>query len=54
MYKTAIADASVAVKKPATIPPITIKSKNKLGTAPIKLETISFKLLFLESYMPIL
>ena len=42
---TAIAEASVAVKKPATIPPITIKSKNKLGNALMKLENISLILL---------
>src|SRR5690554_1663471 len=32
-YKTAIAEASVAVKNPATIPPITTISINKLGSA---------------------
>ena len=47
-YKTAIAEASVAVKRPITIPPITINSNNKLGKASIKLETTSLILLLLE------
>ena len=35
-----MAEASVAVKKPKTIPPMTIKSNKILGRALIKLEII--------------
>lgn len=50
VYNTAIADASVAVKIPVTIPPITNTNKNKLGTASTKVLNTSLN----ELLLPIL
>ena len=49
-----MAEASVAVKKPNTIPPITIKSNKILGRALIKLEMILLKLLLFKTGYPFL
>ena len=49
-----MAEASVAVKKPKTIQPITIKSNKRLGRALIKLEMIFLKLLLFTTGSPLL
>ena len=49
-----MAEASVAVKKPKTIPPMTIKSNKILGSALIKLEMIFLKLLLFKTGYPFL